>query len=98
MYNSERHYYQVCQQFRNIRNERSQTQKEVADDLKMSAPYLSDVENGKRPNTSLLIFLKLAEYYNVRFADILNRAEVLSTPMQILNKEVKKHNEIDRTR
>lgn len=95
LYTSDRHYYQICQQFKNIRNERDLTQREVADDLKMSAPYLSDVENGKRPNTSLLIFLKLSEYYNVKFADVINRAEVLSRPMEILNEKEKEHDETD---
>ncbi|PKE73635.1 XRE family transcriptional regulator [Macrococcoides caseolyticum] len=93
LYTSERHYYQVCQQLKNIRNERDLTQREVADDLNMSAPYLSDVENGKRPNTSLLIFLKLAEYYNVKLSDIIDRAELLSRPVQALNVEAKEQDE-----
>lgn len=50
-------------------------QSEVAESLKMSIAYLSEIENAKRPNAALLVFLRLSEFYGVPLEQMIINAK-----------------------
>jgi transcriptional regulator with XRE-family HTH domain len=65
----------VCYELKHERKEQRLTQEKVAYDLGFPASYLSNIENGKRDTTSLVTYLKIANYYNVEFDIIYKKAK-----------------------
>lgn len=65
----------ICLELKHQRTLMNLRQDKVAFDLGISASYLSDIENGKREKTSLITYLKIANYYEVSLNNILYRAE-----------------------
>lgn len=64
----------VCLELKHERKEKRLTQEKVAYDLGLPASYLSNIENGKRDTTSLVTYLKIANYYDVDFGVICKKA------------------------
>ncbi|MBQ9624803.1 MAG: helix-turn-helix domain-containing protein [Clostridia bacterium] len=75
---------QFNERLKELRLQKHYTQKQVADDLKMTVSALSQYENGKRtPKNSVLI--RLAKYYNVSSDYILGMDDMPSkeyTPLE----------------
>lgn len=65
----------ICLELKNQRQLSKLTQDKVAYDLGFPASYLSNIENGKRETTSLVTYLKIANYYEVDFSIIYKRAK-----------------------
>lgn len=65
----------ICLELKHQRQEKKLTQDKVAFDLGFPASYLSNIENGKRETTSLVTYLKIANYYNVEFDIIYKKAK-----------------------
>lgn len=65
----------ICLELKNQRINKELTQDKVAFDLGISASYLSNIENGKRGKTSLVTYLKIANYYDVEFNIIYKKAK-----------------------
>lgn len=65
----------VCLELKHQRILLRLRQDEVAFHLGMSPSYLSDIENGRNTRISLITLVNIAEFYNVDFKIIFNRAE-----------------------
>lgn len=65
----------ICLELKHQRKSKELIQDKVAFDLGISASYLSDIENGKRHKTSLVTYLKIANYYNIEFDIIYKKAK-----------------------
>ncbi|MCG7340161.1 helix-turn-helix transcriptional regulator [Staphylococcus sp. ACRSN] len=65
----------ICLELKHQRNLQKLRQDKVAFDLGFPASYLSNIENGKKETTSLVTYLKIANYYDVDFKSILYKAE-----------------------
>lgn len=59
----------IGSKIRTIRKSKKITQQELADYLKISRTYLSELENGKY-NFTFLLFLKIGEYLKIDLAMI----------------------------
>jgi transcriptional regulator with XRE-family HTH domain len=71
----QRLYTYICLELKHYRiNISKLKQEEVAFDLDMTPGYLSRIENGKISKLSLYHLLRLSDYYNVAFVDIVQSA------------------------
>ncbi|MGI2256804.1 MULTISPECIES: helix-turn-helix domain-containing protein [Staphylococcus] len=65
----------ICLELKHERQEQRLTQEKVAYDLGFPASYLSNIENGKKDTTSLVTYLKIANYYDVDIDVICKKAK-----------------------
>ena len=71
----QRLYTYICLELKHYRiNISKLKQEEVAFDLGMTPGYWSRIENGKISKLSLYHLLRLSDYYNVAFVDIVQSA------------------------
>lgn len=59
------------QNIKQIRKQRNLTQKQLADQIKISRSYLSDIENGRK-NLSIKTVKKLADSLGLSVTDLFN--------------------------
>lgn len=65
----------ICSELKHQRISKELTQDKVAYDLGFPASYLSNIENGKKETTSLVTYLKIANYYDMEFSIICKKAK-----------------------
>jgi transcriptional regulator with XRE-family HTH domain len=64
----------ICNELKEIRNNRHLTQEDVAFALNISAGYLSRIENGKLSNTPMYLFIQFCDLYQIEFDKLIKRA------------------------
>lgn len=65
----------ISEEFKVIRKKRKLTLEDVAHDFNLTPSYIGKIENGKHLKLSLFMYMKLADYYDVEFIDVLENAQ-----------------------
>jgi transcriptional regulator with XRE-family HTH domain len=62
----------IGQNLHTIRNARKETLQSVAEDIGITHPVISKIENGRHPNLQLNLLVKLCNHYNVSLQQALS--------------------------
>jgi len=65
----------LSNEFKRIRHDKELTLEDVGFDLDLSPSYIGKIENGRLSKMSIFMYIKLAEYYDVKLSEIISLAE-----------------------
>lgn len=65
----------LSNEFKEIRKQRNLTLEDVGFDFDLSPSYLGKIENGRLNKMSIFMYIKLAEYYNIKLSEIISVSE-----------------------